>query len=132
MLALSNGYAAAPTEVQKSIYLAAGQAKLATFHGTAFLISYILGSLSGVIISYVMWKSQVFSKKTASLRIASSVCDFGLYLPTVGMLISMFSVFFLFAWNILVARRLYQLGQVEAAVEPQRRVVQSLAQELES
>jgi hypothetical protein len=45
------------------------------------------------------------------VRIASSVCDFGLYVPGIGMYISIFSVLFLVIWNILIARRLFQLGQ---------------------
>lgn len=112
MLSLSNGYAAATTEAQKTLFLAAGQTLVATFHGTAFQVSYILGSLTGLIISFVMLKSEIFSKTTAYVRIASSVCDFGLYVPVIGMYISIFSVLFLFIWNILIARRLFQLGQV--------------------
>jgi hypothetical protein len=111
MLYLSNGYAAATSDAQRSMFLAAGQVLVATFHGTAFHVSYILGSLSGLIISLVMLKSNVFSKATAAVRIASSVCDFGLYVPGIGMYISIFSVLFLVIWNILIARRLFQLGQ---------------------
>ena len=112
MLSLSNGYYAANTDALRAAFLAAGEAKLASFHGTAFHISYILGSITGLIISFVMLKTNVFSKTTAYVRIASSVCDFGLYIPTVGIYISILSVIFLFIWNILVARRLFQLGTV--------------------
>lgn len=112
MLSLSNGYYAANTDALRAAFLAAGEAKLASFHGTAFHISYILGSIAGLIISFVMLKTNVFSKTTAYVRIASSVCDFGLYIPTVGIYISILSVLFLFIWNILVARRLFQLGTV--------------------
>ena len=34
----------------------------------------------------VMLQSSVFSRKTAYTRIASSICDFGLFLPIVGMI----------------------------------------------
>ncbi len=112
MLSLSNGYYAANTDALRAAFLAAGEAKLASFHGTAFHISYILGSIAGLIISFVMLKTNIFSKTTAYMRIASSVCDFGLYIPTVGIYISILSVLFLFIWNILVARRLFQLGKV--------------------
>lgn len=112
MLYLSNGYYAANTDALRAAFLAAGEAKLASFHGTAFHISYILGSIAGLIISFVMLKTNIFSKTTAFVRIASSVCDFGLYIPTVGIYISILSVLFLFIWNILVARRLFQLGTV--------------------
>ena len=112
MLSLSNGYAAATTDAERAIYLSAGETLLAIFHGTAFQVSYVLGSLSGLIISLVMLKADIFSKTTAYLRIASSVFDFGLYVPVVGMYISIFSVLFLLAWDVLIARRLFQLGRV--------------------
>jgi hypothetical protein len=114
MLSLSNGYAAVTTDTERAIYLSAGETLLAVFHGTAFQVSYILGSLGGLIISLVMLKTDVFSKTTAYLRIASSVFDFGLYVPVIGMYISIFSVLFLFIWDILVARRLFQLGRNES------------------
>lgn len=111
MLSISNGYAAAATDMQRAAFLAAGETLLATFHGMAFQVSYVLGSLSGLIISLIMLKANLFGRTTAWLRIASSVCDFGLYVPVVGLYISLFSVFFLLAWNILVARRLFQLAR---------------------
>jgi hypothetical protein len=114
MLSLSNGYAAASTDAERAIYLSAGETLLAIFHGTAFQVSYILGSLGGLIISLVMLKTNVFSKTTAYLRLASSVFDFGLYVPVVGMYIAIFSVLFLLIWDILVARRLFQLGRGNA------------------
>ncbi|NOH02679.1 MAG: DUF4386 family protein [Chloroflexi bacterium] len=114
MLSLSNGYAAATTGAERAIYLSAGETLLAVFHGTAFQVSYILGSLGGLIISLIMLKTDIFSKTTAYFRIASSVFDFGLYVPSIGMYISIFSVLFLLIWDVLVARRLFQLGRGSA------------------
>jgi hypothetical protein len=111
MLYLSNKYAAATSEAQRAIVLAAGESELASFNGTAFHVSYLLGSLSGLIISLVMLRTTIFSKATAYVRIASSVCDLGLYLPAIGIFISILSVLFLFVWNILIARRLFQLAK---------------------
>lgn len=113
MLSLSNRYAAAATEAQRSILLAAGEAMLAAFDGTTFQVSYYLGSLSGVLVSIAMLKSRLFSKGTAILRLLSSAFDFGILVPAVGIYISIFSVLFLLVWDILVARRLFQLGRGE-------------------
>jgi hypothetical protein len=118
MLYLSHQYAAATNEAQRSVFLAAGEAMLAVFHGTAFHVSYVLGSLNGLIISGVMLKSSIFSKATAYVRILSSVLDFAIYVPTIGIFISIFSVVLLAIWNILVARRLFQLGQRKPARRP--------------
>jgi hypothetical protein len=111
MLWLSDQFTSATTDAQRSIILAAGEANLASFHGTAFHVSYVLGSITGLIISLVMLKSSMFSKATAYVRIASSVFDFGLYIPTIGVFLSILSVLFLFVWNIMIARRLFALAQ---------------------
>jgi hypothetical protein len=118
MLYLSDGYAAATTDAQRSAYLAAGTATLAVFHGTAFYVSYILGSISGLILSAAILRTTLFSKRTAYLRIASSVLDFGLFVPTIGLGVAFGSVICLVVFNILVARRLLQLGRGEADTAP--------------
>jgi hypothetical protein len=115
MLSLSQGYAAATTDAQRSAYLAAGESTLAVFHGTAFWVSYLLGSVGGLIVAAVMLRSTVFSKTTAYLRIASSVLDFGLFVPVIGLSIALGSVLCLTVFNVLVARRLLQLGRVVPA-----------------
>ena len=110
MLTLSDAHAAATTDAQRASYLAAGESTLAVFHGTAFWVSYLLGSISGLILAAVMLRTAVFSRATAYLRIASSLLDFGLFVPTIGLYIALGSVLCLVAFNILIARRLLQLG----------------------
>ena len=83
---------------------------VAIFHGTAFQVSYILGSITGFLIAAVMLRSGIFSKTTAYLRIGSSVFDFGIFIPGIGLFISLLSVVFLLVFNIMVARRLLQLS----------------------
>jgi hypothetical protein len=114
MLFLSSEYSAATTDAERVAFLAAGDAMLAIFHGTAFQVSYMLGSITGLIIAAVMLRSTIFSKTTAYLRIASSILDFGLFVPTVGLFISLFSVVSLLIFNILIARKLFQLGQANS------------------
>jgi hypothetical protein len=91
MLHLSNQYAVANTEAQRAMYLAAGEGLLAIFHGTSYMISYLLGSITGLILSIVMLRSKTFSRATAYVRLTSSVLDFGLFLPVVGLYVSAFS-----------------------------------------
>jgi hypothetical protein len=92
MLALSQQYAAATTDTQKVVLLAAGETLVAIFHGTTFQVSYILGSINGLILSMIMLRSNVFSKATAYSRITSSVLGFGIFVPTIGLYLSLFSV----------------------------------------
>jgi fumarate reductase subunit D len=66
MLSLSQEYAAATTEAEKSILLAAGQAILAVSRGTGSLYTGMpLVWLAGLIFSAVMLRSKAFSNATA-------------------------------------------------------------------
>jgi len=110
MMALSDQSTAATTEAQRQIFLAAGQVMLISYNGTVFNISYILGAIGLIILSVVMLKTDVFSKTIAYLGLAANIIAFGLYLPPAGVYISIFSVVFLWIWDILIALRLFQLG----------------------
>ena len=63
MLSLSDQYAAATTDAQRYMFLAAGQAMLAIWTGTAFDVGYILEGVSLLIIAVVMLRSTIFRKK---------------------------------------------------------------------
>lgn len=111
MLSLSDQYATATTDVQRTMLLAAGQAILASLHSTTFYVSYILMSAAGLIISAVMLRrDNIFSKVTAYVGILASVLGLGLFVPTVGLLLSLISLIPTVMWYILIARRLFRLG----------------------
>ena len=111
MLSLSDQYAAATSDAQRAVFLAAGQAALITWQGSAFQVSYLLGSIAAIILSAVMLRSRLFSKATAYLGILANVIALGLYVPVIGIYISIFSVVFLWVWYLLIACRLFQLGR---------------------
>lgn len=110
MLSLSNAYTAA-AETQKAVLLSAGQAVMAQWQGSAFQASYLIGSLSSILISAVMLRSGLFSKAAGWMGIASNALALGLYVPVVGVYISIFSVVFLWAWYLLTGLRLLQLAR---------------------
>jgi hypothetical protein len=112
MFALSDQYAAATTDAQRAIYLAASEAMLAHFHGMAYHAHFILGSVSLLISSFLMLRSYMFSKATAYVGVVTNIVAFGLYVPEVGIYISLLSVLGFLIWYILIARRLLQLGWV--------------------
>jgi hypothetical protein len=118
MLYLSHRYTAAATEAQKAIILGAGEAMVATFHGTAFQVSYILGSITGFLVGAAMLRASVFSKVTAYLRIGSGIFDFGIFIPGIGLYISVLSVLLLMAFHVLVGQKLFQLPS--RLLEPSR------------
>jgi len=120
MLSLSDPYATATSEAQRSTFLAAGEAMLATWQGTTFQAAYILGSVAGIAVGAVMLRSAVFSNLTGWMAILGNAVGLGLYVPVVGVYISVFSVLFLEIWYILLARRLFQLGRGASDMEAGR------------
>ena len=120
-LALSNRYAAAASEAQRAMYLAAGEALLAIYSPGASVQSFgynaslFLVLLAGLTISMVMLRSNVFGKWTAWIGIGAN--GLGLltfagmaigsdlyYLPTV------LSAPVRIVWYVLVAVKLLGLG----------------------
>jgi len=112
MLSLSNQYAVATTDAQRSMFLAAGQAMIAIFLGPAFTESYILVTAALLIASVVMIRTNIFSKKTASLGIVATLTGLGEYVPVqvTSVPLSFMNALFLGIWFILIGRGLYQLG----------------------
>ena len=110
MLSLSSQYAAANTTVQRVQLLAAGQAMLATYQGTAFNVYFILGAIATLIISIVMVRSAIFGKVTAYAGIAAGVL---MLIPstagTIGLVFAFCSLVPTAIWLILIARRLFRL-----------------------
>jgi hypothetical protein len=110
MLNLSNQYATATTEAQRTELLVAGRAMLVTYQGTAFHASYIIGSLAGVIISAVMLRSTTFGKGPGYAGILGNGVGLGLYLPVVGVMVSAASGVILWVWLLLLTHRFFRLS----------------------
>jgi hypothetical protein len=112
MLSLSNQYAAATTEAQRSVALAAGQAMLATWQGSAFNVSYILGAVATLLTATAMLRSQVFGRAAAYVGLLFGVLSL---VPAsagkLGVIFSLLSLVPMWIWLILIARRLFQLGR---------------------
>lgn len=111
MLAFSEAYTAATTEAQRAMYEAAGEATLAAYYGTAFHVSYVLGYLAKLMTGAVMLRSQVFSRATAYVSILTGTVGLGFYVPTIGLFLSIVSVVLIALWNVMIARRLFQLSR---------------------
>ncbi|QIN84716.1 DUF4386 family protein [Rubrobacter tropicus] len=112
MLYLSNQYADATTDARRAALLAAGETMLATFHGTAFHVGINLFSVYFLIVPIVMLRGEVFGRVTAYAGIAAAILNWGLYVPGgIGVFLLTLSVIPLAVWNVLIARRLLQLGR---------------------
>lgn len=114
MLYLSERYATATTDAQRAAFLGAGEATWAVAHGTAFHVGYNLFSVYLLVVAVVMLRSGAFGRATAYSGILAAILNWGLYMPGIGVLLSVLGVFpFFVIWNVLVGRRLLQLGRAE-------------------
>ena len=122
MLALSERYAAATNEAQRSTYLAAGEALLATnnpdatYQGTGIYVSYFLVLFAGLLISIVMLQSDNFSKATAVTGILANgigLCYFITlaFAPAIYWIPHPISAPFRVVWYFLIALRLFKLAK---------------------
>ncbi len=124
MLHLSEQYAAAASEAQRSIYIAAGEAILAAhnpgaiYQGTGNYLSLFLVLLAGLIISLVMLQSEVFGRVTAVTGILANGLGLAYYpalafTPAIIWLPPTLSAPFRLIWYVLIAGKLFQLSKVE-------------------
>ena len=116
MLSLSDQYAAATTEAQRAVIVGAGHAMVATWQGSAFNVSYILGAVAILVTGAVMLRSPVFGRATAYVGILFGVLSL---VPAsagkVGLVMSLLSLVPMWIWLGLIARTLFQLGSAPRA-----------------
>jgi hypothetical protein len=126
MLSLSHQYAAATTEAQRSLLLAAGQALIAVSQGTGVYVAALV-SVAALIMSVVMLRSKVFGKLTAYIGILGFALlllgvPFSTYTtvsptgpgPVVTAIIAIQYAgggILSMVWYFLIGRRLLQLGR---------------------
>lgn len=100
MLNLSKQYFLALPE-QQLIYLAAGEALIAGYTGTAFNTYYVLSTVCLLLLSYSIYKSPTFKK---SVGIWGLVSGFFMIIPSSAGLIGMiFSLLSLIPWMVFIA-----------------------------
>lgn len=113
MLSLSNQYAASTTEAQRAMYLAAGQAMLAIFYGPAFTTSFLMISMALLMVSFVMVRSNEFTKRIAYVGILVNLAGLGEFVPAglVTLVLAVVNGIGLGVWFILIGWTLFQLGR---------------------
>jgi hypothetical protein len=121
MLSLGRDYAAASMETQRSLLLSTGQAVLAVSHGNAYeggglYISFLLVTLSGLVLSVAMLRGRIFSRGTAIAGILANASGLAYYpvliaAPGIVALPISISSVFLLAWYLMIGLRLIRLGR---------------------
>jgi len=110
MVALSNLYATATSEAERSQYLAAGETLSAISSGTAWMLSQFLISISGAISGLLMLRCNYFSRATAYMGIALAVFGISFWIPGIGAILSLLGTILGVGWYALMARDFYRLG----------------------
>jgi hypothetical protein len=121
MLDLSMRYAAAINESERAMLVAAGQALLSVgqSHTPGTFLAFFLSEIGGFAMSLVMLQGGIFSRASAY----AGIVGFGLlfvfeilssFVPSLhaaALILAMGGGLANLAWYILIARRLFQLGQ---------------------
>ena len=122
MLSLSEHYAMATNDAQRAVFVSAGESLLAIQNpgvldqGTGIYVSLFLVLLAGLLISLVMWQSDVFSKLTALTGILANGFMLTYYIalvfaPALVVLPFVISAPFRVVWYFLIAVKLFRLAQ---------------------
>ena len=117
---LSNKFATAATETQRSMLAAAGEALLAKgedFSPGAFP-GFFLGEIANLTLAFVMLRGRIFSKVTAytgiiGMSLLTVYTIWVTFIPALqggAMILAMVGGPLSTIWSILIARRLFQLG----------------------
>jgi hypothetical protein len=125
MLDLSHQYAAAPTDAQRAVIEAAGQAMLSVgqSHTPGTFLGFSLVEAAGVVMAVVMLRGKIFGRASAyagmlgfgMLLVFEFFSSFVAGLSAVTMGMAMLGGLLSLAWYILIAHRLFQLGRNPAA-----------------
>ncbi len=120
ILSLSDQHAAATTETQRTMLLAAGEALLAMhnpgviYQGTGIYVSLLLVTLAALAFSLVMLRSSIFGRVTALVGIVATVSQLGYFValpfaPAILALPFVISAPFRVTWYVLIALKLLRL-----------------------
>jgi hypothetical protein len=114
MLYLSNQYATAASDAQRSAFVAAGEALTANYNGTAFGLYFVLSGIADLIFAMVMLRHRLFNRWTAYIGILLGAMLLVPPLPPFGSIptdLSYAVVVPSAVWSLLVARGLFRMAR---------------------
>ncbi|MGA2141075.1 MAG: DUF4386 family protein [Brevinematales bacterium] len=115
MLSLSNQYAAATNDAQKSILISSGTSMLSIFNGTGNELEVIFMPFSTLIFSIIMIKSENYNRLTGILGIIVNVGNLLYLIPIVGNIIMGIVALPTLLWYGLIAVRFYHISTQKAS-----------------
>lgn len=100
---LSDLYAVAGSEAERTALIAAGETLQSYFDGTAYNVHIIVGGFGLMIVSVIMLKNPDYSKATGIMGIIANALSLLYWIPQVGIVLLSASVLFFEIWVILLA-----------------------------
>jgi hypothetical protein len=121
MLALARGYAAAGPADQAA-YIAAGHGMLASYWdmGTSFVFGYVLSAVGGILLGTALVRAGWPGRAAGWLLLVANLVGLGIFLPGVGIAVSLFSVLLLWVWYLRIG---WSLVRMVRRVEARTRAV---------
>lgn len=126
ILTLSRQYAGATSDAERQTLIAAGHAVLTSYlgssmaparpgawttQGTAFNVGYLLSSIAGTMFSFAMLRRRTFGAWIAYAGIIGNLAGLGLFLPTIGIALSMVALLLILVWLFGVGFGLLRLAR---------------------
>lgn len=103
MFYLSHYYHSASSEMEKTAIMVTSKVLTEQFKGTSYYFHLFFGDVSFLISSFLMIKSQLFSKTTAWIGIFTNILAFGMFIPEIGPFIGLVFLLGFIPWIILIS-----------------------------
>ncbi len=119
MFFLSKEYFIATDDMTRNILLSSAKNMLLEWKGTAYVTYYFLGDISLFLISITMFRSKVYSRKTATWGLISAIfmtipANFGM----IGLVFSLLSLIPWYVFCILILKVFFKLSNTNGNIQP--------------
>jgi hypothetical protein len=116
LLPLSDQYAAATTDAQRAVFLAAMETLGSLGVATNRTIGFFFIAIASLIISLVMLRSRIFNKATAYVGILAGILTFAddvstIIIPSAPAILMPINLLLWVIWWISVSRGLFKFSQ---------------------
>lgn len=110
---LSDLYGKAASESERSQLKEIGSTLLLYFRGTTYNIHSILGNVSLLITSFLMFRNKYYSKAIAYSGLITTILAFTAYIPVFGLYLATFSVIGYIVWWVLTILKFRKILNVK-------------------
>ena len=108
---LGNLYMSAGSEMEKALYLSAGEALLVQFHGTAWHTYMFVGAIASLLNAVLMLRSQQFSRALAYIGIVTFSITALFWFPVIGFGLLFLAMLCSAPYYFLLTRDFFRLAK---------------------